>query len=73
MDSQRNGNQIWDRLFSRSCSNRKKVNGFKLNKGRFRIDIRMKYFMMRVVTQEQVGQGMLDAPFLAIKMLKVHC
>lgn len=73
MAYQGNDNQFLDRLFKRSCGNRKRDNGFKLNKGRFIIDIRKKYFMMRLVTQEQIGQSMLDASFLeTIKMLKVY-
>lgn len=42
MAYQGNDHQIWDRLFSRSCRNRKTGNGFKQNKGIFRI-----YFMMK--------------------------
>lgn len=41
---QGNDNQIWDRLLSMSCSNRKTGNGFKLNKGIFRIDMREEIF-----------------------------
>jgi len=37
-----------ERLFIRACCNRIWGNGFKLGDGRFRLDIRKKFFIMRM-------------------------
>jgi len=38
-----------ENIFSMACCNRTRSNGFKLSKGSFRLDLRKKFFRMRVV------------------------
>jgi len=53
--------------FSRACCNRAKANGFKLKAGRFRPDIRKKFFTMRVVKRwNRLPREVVDAPSLEI-------
>ncbi|KFV96037.1 hypothetical protein N327_05625, partial [Fulmarus glacialis] len=60
-----------DRLFSRACCDRTRGNGFKLKEGRFRLDIRKKCFIMRVVKHwNRLPRGVVDAP--SLETLKIR-
>ena len=54
-----------DRLFSRVCCYRTRGNGFKIKEGRFRLDIRKKYFTVRMVRHwNRLPSDIVDAPSL---------
>jgi len=55
-----------ERLFTRACSDRRRGNGFKLREGRFRPDMRMKLFTMRIMRPwNRLPREVVAAPSLA--------
>ena len=54
-----------ENVFSRTCCNRTRRNGFKLREGRYRLDMRKKFFTLRVLKHwNRLPREVVNAPSL---------
>ena len=62
-----------DRLFSQVSCDRMRENGFKVKEGRFRLDVRKKCFMLRVVRHwHRLPREAVDAPSLETATVRLE-
>jgi len=61
-----------ERLFTGACSDRTRADGFKLKEGRFSLDVRKKFFTLRVVRpwHRLLGE-VVDAPSLEVVVVRL--
>jgi len=61
-----------ENIFSRACCDRTRSNGFKLREGRSRLDIREKFFTIRVVKDcNRLPRGIVEATSLEPFKIKI--